>query len=94
MITKYNIEYAAPFRRGAQTAHYQTDDPITAEQFLVELLERGFKIREIKHDGVVLSQKDFNKMIKTAANILVAQHLCASLDLKPEEERFRFGFAA
>jgi len=94
MIAKYNIEFAAPFRKGAQTSHYQTDDPVTAEQFLAELLERGFKIREIKHDGVALSQNAFNKMLKTAANILVSQHLCASLGITPEEERSRFGFAA
>ena len=94
MLAKYKIEFVAPFRKGAQTYHYQTDDPVTAEQFLAELLERGFKIREIKHEGVALSQKEFNQMLKTAANILVSQHLCASLDIKPEEERFRFGFAA
>lgn len=94
MIAKYNIEFATPFRKGAHINHYQTDDPVTAEQFLAELLERGFKIREIKHDGVALSQPDFNKMVKTAANIMVSQHLCASLDIKPDEERFRFGFAA
>lgn len=34
MLTKYNIKYAAPFRKGAQTYHYQTDDPVAADQFL------------------------------------------------------------
>ena len=94
MMAKYNVEYAGPFRKGAQINHYQTDDPVAAEQFLAELLECGFKIREIKHEGVAVSKPDFNRMVKAAANILVSQHLCASLDLKPEEERFRFGFAA
>jgi hypothetical protein len=26
--------------------------------------------------------------------VLAAKPVCASLDIKPEEERFRFGFAA
>lgn len=94
MLNKYNIEYAVPFRTGALAHHYQTDDPVTAEQFLTELLEYGYKIREIKHEGVALSPKEFNRMVKAAANQLVSKRICAALDIKPEEERFRFGFAA
>lgn len=94
MLAKYHIEFAAPLQKGAQINHYQTDDPVTAEQFLAELLERGFQIRGIKHEGVALPQPDFDKMVKTAANILASQHLCVSLNIKPEEQHFRFGFAS
>jgi hypothetical protein len=94
MIPKYTIEYGVQFRRHTLTNHYSTDDPVACEEFLVELLERGFQIRDIKHEGVPLPKVDFDKMLKTAAGMLASKHLCASLGLKPEEERFRFGFAA
>ena len=94
MIPKYTVEYGIQFRRHAQTNHYSTDDPVACEEFLVELLERGFQIRNLKHEGMPLSKADFDKMLKTAAGMLASKHLCASLGLKTEEERFRFGFAA
>jgi hypothetical protein len=92
MIAKYHIEYAVHFTRHAQASHFQTDDPVACLEFLVELLERGFKLRSIKHEGVELSRHDTDKLVKTAAGMLAAKHVCAALDLKPEEEHFRFGF--
>jgi hypothetical protein len=59
-----------------------------------ELLERGFRIHAIKHEGVDLPKPEFDKMIKTAAGVLASRHICASLSIKPEEEHYRFGFAA
>ena len=94
MIAKYHIEYTVKFSKHAQPNHYQTDDPVTAEEFLVELLEMGFHVREIRHDGVELPRPDFDKMIKTAAGILAARRICTSLGIKSEEEHYRFGFAA
>ncbi|MEW6302409.1 MAG: hypothetical protein AB1705_03000 [Verrucomicrobiota bacterium] len=94
MIAKYHVEYAVRFSKHEQVSHYQTDDPVACEQFLVELLERGLKIRDIKHDGVSLPRTDFDGLLKNAAGMLAAKHLCASLDMEPEEEHFRFGFAA
>lgn len=94
MIPKYTVEYQIQFGRHAQTSHYSTDDPVACESFLVELLEHGFRVCEIKHDGVALSKHDFDKMLKTAAGMLASKHLCVSLGIKPEEEHFRFGFAA
>lgn len=94
MIPKYTIEYQIQFRRHAQTNHYSTDDPVACEQFLIELLERGFRIVEIKHEGIPLIRGEFDKMLRTAASMLASKHLCVSLGMKPEEEHFRFGFAA
>jgi hypothetical protein len=94
MIAKYHVVYAQKFSRHEQVSNYYSDDPVTAEEFLVELLERGLRIREIRHEGVALSPADFDRMIKTAAGMLAAKHVCRSLGLEPEEERFRFGFAA
>lgn len=94
MIPKYTVEFIAEFRRHAQASHYSTDDPVACEEFLSELLERNYKVRAIKHEGVDLPRVDFDRMLKTAASLMAARHLCASLGLKPEEERFRFGFSA
>jgi hypothetical protein len=94
MLPKYTVEYGIQFKKHSPTYHYSTDDPVACEEFLTELLERGFHIIEIKHEGLPLSRPDFDKMLKSAASMLASRHLCASLRIKPEEERFRFGFAA
>ncbi len=51
MLSKYSIEYSAQFGRQAQNYHYAGDDPVACEEFLAELLERGFRIKTIRHDG-------------------------------------------
>jgi hypothetical protein len=96
MLPKYTIEYTAQFRRHphAQSDHYSTDDPVACEEFVEELLERGFVIRTIKHDGLDLPKHEFDRFVKTAAGMLASKHICASLGIRPEEERFRFGFTA
>lgn len=94
MISKYTIEYTTPFRKHAQPNHYLTDDPVACEEFIEELLERGFPIRAIKHEGLDLPKDEFDRIIKTAAGMMASKHICASLGIKPEEEKFRFGFAA
>jgi hypothetical protein len=94
MLPKYTIDYTAQFRRHAQPNHYSTDDPVACEEFVEELLERGFAIRAIKHEGVELPKHDFDRIIKTAAGMLASKHVCASLGIKADEEKFRFGFTA
>ena len=94
MIPKYTIEYTTPFRRAAAAHHYSTDDPVACEEFVEDLLERGYGIQAIKHEGVDLPRQDFDKLIKTAAGMTAARRICVSMKIKPDEERFRFGFAA
>ncbi len=94
MLPKYTIEYTMPVRKQCLVNHYSTDDPIICEQFVQELLEHGFGISAIKHEGVDLSPHEFDRILKTAAGLLAAKRLCASLGIKPEEEKYRFGFAA
>jgi 7-keto-8-aminopelargonate synthetase-like enzyme len=94
MIPKYTVEYTAKFRRHAQANHYSTDDPVACEEFVEELLERGFAVRAIKHEGVELPKNEFDRIVKTAAGMLASRHICASLGIKAEEEKFRFGFTA
>ena len=94
MIPKYTVEFTTTFRKHAQKDHYATDDPIECEEFVEELLERGLPIRGIKHDGVDLPPHQFDGIIKKAAGLLASKHICASLGIKNEEERYRFGFSA
>lgn len=92
MLPKYTIEYT--FARQADPNHYSSDDPVACEQFLEELLQHGFRVQAIKHEGLDLPKQEFDKMIKTAAGMLAGARICASLGIKPEEERYRFGFSA
>ena len=94
MIPKYTIEYKLSLREGVHPAHFGTDDPVACEEFLLELLERGLKLCAIKHEGVDLSKHDFDVMVKRAACMMAAKHLCASLNINAEEEKYRFGLAA
>jgi len=94
MLPKYTVEYTAQFRKHAQTNHYSTDDPVACEEFVEELLERGFAIRAIKHEGMELPKNEFDRVVMTAAGMLASKHICASLGIKAEEEKFRFGFTA
>src|SRR6266480_4321029 len=94
MLPKYTVEYTAQFKKHAQTNHYSTDDPVACEEFVEELLERGFRVRGIKHEGVDLPKHEFDRIIKTAAGMMASKRICASLGIKPDEEKFRFGFTA
>ena len=94
MLAKYHIEYAMHVGRNAHVNHYQTDDPVAAEEFLVHLLEHGYRFHALRHEGVELPRHESDKMLKTAAGVLASRHLCASLGLKPKEAHFRFDFAA
>lgn len=94
MIPKWTVEYSAQFRKHSLTNHYTTDDPVACEEFVEELLEHQYPIRRISHEGIEISKHDFDRIIKNAAAMLASKHICASLGIKPEEERFRFGFAA
>ncbi len=94
MLAKYTVEYTTHFKRHSQPHHYNTDDPVSCQEFVEELLERGCGIQAIKHEGVPLTPKEFDRIIKTAAGIFASKKICASLGIKPEEEKYRFGFTA
>ena len=92
MLSKYTIEYAVQFKRSPEVYQYRSDDPVACEEFLAELLEHGCHVKAIRHEGLDLPKPDFDKMIKTAAGMLAAKAICASLGISTEEEHFRFGF--
>jgi hypothetical protein len=95
MLSKYSVEYSQHFRKHSPPDHqfYYTDDPVACEEFTQELLEKGMGIHAIRHEGVDLAPADFDRIVRVAAARLAAQHICVSLHIKPDEERFRFGFA-
>ncbi len=94
MLAKYSIEFTTQLRKHAQVGHYVTDDPVACEEVVAEMLERGYGIRAIRHEGVDMPRPEFDRMIKVAAGMLAARHICASLGSKAEEEKHRFGFSA
>lgn len=94
MLAKYSIEFTAQLRKHAQVGHYTTDDPVACEEVISEMLERGYGIRAIRHEGVDMPRPEFDRIIKVAAGMLAARHICASLGIKPDEEKHRFGFSA
>ena len=65
---------------------------MACEGFIEELLERGYHIKAIRHEGLDVPRADFDKMIKTAAGMMAGKAICASLGLSTEEDHHRFGF--
>jgi hypothetical protein len=96
MLKKYTIEYSLHFRKHSPPEHHQyfTDDPVACEEFVQSLLERGMGLHAIKYDGADLPKGDFDRIVKVAAAEVASRLICTSLHIKPDEERFRFGFAA
>lgn len=96
MLTNYSIEYSVRFRKHSPPDHHQyfTDDPVACEEFVQNLLEHGMGIHAIRRDGTALPKPEFDRLIKVAAAAVASKLICASLNIKADEERYRFGFAA
>lgn len=93
MMSKFTIEYTQPFKHTSETHDYRSDDPVACEEFLEELLEKGYRIKAIRHEGVDVPAPDFDKMVKIAASMLASKVIRASLGISTDEEHFRFGFS-
>ena len=96
MIPKYHIEYAIELggHREPHVRDFQTDDPVACESFLVAALEGGIRIKAIRHEGVDLTQREFDALVRNAATTLAAKHVGKSLGLNAEQVHYRFGLAA
>jgi hypothetical protein len=96
MIPKYRIEYSIEFggHRQRDTHDFQTDDPVACEEFLVTLLERGIHIHAVRHEGLELTTREFDVLVRNAATTLAAKHVAKSLGLNAEQVHYRFGLAA
>lgn len=93
MLNKIIIEYSVTHRPSADVRTHRTDDSIEAEDFLMQLLTCGAKIRTIKHEGVEMPRPQFDRMLKVASERLAAQRLHDSLEIDSAEIKHRFGFA-
>ena len=96
MYKKYTVEFSIRLRQHSLPEHhfFNTDDPVVCEEFIQDLLEQGMGIHSIKHNGSDLPRPEFDRIVKLAAGSFISKRICASLSIKPEEEHFRFGFAA
>ncbi len=94
MLSKFSIEYTVHGRSSEMVRAHRTDDPIEAEEFLMQLLTVGARIHAIKHEGVDLSRHQFDGMLKIASERLASERLRLSLGIDAAEARHRFGFAS
>lgn len=96
MLKKYTVEYSLQFRKHSPPQHheYYADEVVEVEEFIQELLARGMGLHAIKHDGADVPKPEFDRIVKIAAAEVAAKLICASLHIKADEERQRFGFAA
>ena len=94
MLKKFAIDYIALPRHNHRIFTHFTDDPVEAEDFLMHLLVAGAHIKEIRHEGRVLSGHQFDQMLKVATERVASLLLRESLALDAAEIKQRFGFAA
>lgn len=94
MLAKFSIDYVMFPRRGNQQASYSTDDPVEAEEVLMSLLRSHARVTSIRHEGVSLTRRQSDQMLKIAAERIVSEMLRESLAIDAEEVKDRFGFAA
>ena len=94
MLAKYTIEYTIFPQHNKRVESHYTDDPVEAEDFLMCLLAGGARILVIKHEGVDLDEAQSDRMLRVAAERLVARKLGESLRLDAPAVKHRFGFAA
>lgn len=94
MLSKFSVDYVALPQHHSRTLTHHTDDPVAAEEFLMHLLAARSRILEIRHEGVVLSPAQRDRMLKIAAERIAADMLRDSLGLNAADVRARFGLAA
>lgn len=94
MLNKFAIDYSVFPHHGTRRFTHLTDDPIEAEDFLMHLLASRARVTEIRHDGSAMSGRQFDKMLKVAAERVASALLRETLSLDAEEIKDRFGFAA
>ncbi len=94
MFSNYAIDYVILPQHQDIVRTYLTADPIEAEEFLMHLLIGHADIREIRHNGAVMTGHSLDRMLKIAAERISAGLLRDSLHIDAEQVKVRFGFAA
>ena len=91
MLTKFAIDYIMRPQHNARVSTHFTDDPVEAEDFVMHLLLSGARIKEIRHDGATVTDHAFDRMVKVAAERIMAAMLIESLAINSYDVRSRFG---
>ncbi|OYW30226.1 MAG: hypothetical protein B7Z47_03845 [Chthoniobacter sp. 12-60-6] len=94
MLAKFDIEYVTHPQHNQRVDTHRTDDPIEAEDFLMNLLVAGARINAIKHEGIELEQPKADRMLRVAAERLASRLVGTALNLDAAQVKHRFGFAA
>lgn len=94
MLNKFTIDYIILPRHNSRLSTHFTDDPVEAEEFLMHLLLAGARIKEIRHEGAVLTPHQTDRMLKIAAERIASSMLSIALDVRPDEIKDRFGLAS
>lgn len=94
MLAKYRIVFDVDPHHRAAPAQFTTDDPVAAEAFVADLIERRQRIREILHEGVALAGKEFDHLVKLGAQMVASRHLQATFGISGAEVNARFGLPA
>ena len=94
MLAKFDIEYIIHPQHNKRVDTHRTDDPVAAEDFLMNLLVAGARIQAIKHEGIELERPQSDRMLRVAAERLAARLLGGALNLDASAVKHRFGFAA
>lgn len=94
MLPKFTINYIVfPQHNSTEQTHF-TVDSIEAEEFIMSLLRIRARVTSIRHEGAVLTQHQFDRMLKIAAERIVSELLSESIDVDASDVKTRFGFAA
>jgi hypothetical protein len=93
MLSKFAIDYSAMRQHGSRVFTHSTDDPVEAEEFLMQLLLTHSRILEIRHEGQALQSSQFDRMLRIAAERNAALSLRDALGIDPLAVKDRFGFA-
>jgi hypothetical protein len=94
MLAKYDIDYVIHLHNNKRVDTHRTDDPVEAEDFLMNLLASGASIHSIRHEGGVLAQAQSDQMLRVAAERLASRILGVALGIDSAQVKHRFGFAA
>jgi len=90
MLAKYHVQFSIPLEHRRLVNDFRTDDPVECEQFVADLLLRGYKIDSISHAGVPLSRAEFDSAVLLGAKAAITKLLTTALDLDEAEMRHRF----
>jgi hypothetical protein len=94
MLNKFAIDYSAFPHQGGRVFTHNTDDPVEAEDFLMQLLVARSRIMGIRHNGTAMTSHQFDQMLKVAASRIASALLQESLSIDAPTVATRFGFMA